>query len=245
MAYLMDADKRTSARKRVKSFPHLRENLAHTEGQDARGGVNLITQAQKKESFPPNSHDDSESDETREETSSTVRRNAGGTPKDGGEPQNIRNEDRATVRSVVRPGESLLRSLSPHPPSFGGGKIFEASNSIPGLPSIGEGELDDPTNDVSSPRSIAGGTLHEPIISAVPSMSEAEAHAGSISDASIERRRESDASAKSAEEDGSVTPGRRAPYHPGNEVAGPGRGYIPPRPRVSSCKRNRSPLSEP
>ena len=31
-------------------------------------------------------------------------------------------------------------------------------------------------------------------------------------------------------EDGSVTPGRRAPYHPGNEVAAPGIGYRPVNP---------------
>ena len=37
--------------------------------------------------------------------------------------------------------------------------------------------------------------------------------------------RDSDASAKDVEEDGSVTPRRRAPYHPGNEAASPGLGY--------------------
>lgn len=225
----MDADERLPARKCLESFQHLQETFAHTEDRDTRSGSKIPTRAHPKESFHPNSHSDSVSDETDEDTSSTVRWNAGATPEEGREPQSIRNEDRASVTNVVKAGEPLLRSLSPHPPSFGGDESYDPNNLISGPPSIG------------------GGTLHDPsrITPEGPPMSEPGAQANSTSDASVKRRRDSDGSGKGVEEDGSVTPGRRAPYHPGNEVAGPGLGYFPPSPWVGSRKRIRSAVSEP
>ena len=46
----------------------------------------------------------------------------------------------------------------------------------------------------------------------------------------MKSRRNSDATAEWTEEDGSVTAGRRASYHPGIEVAAPGRSFSPPEP---------------
>ena len=61
-------------------------------------------------------------------------------------------------------------------------------------------------------------------------MSETETRARSISDTSMKSRRNSDATAEWTEEDGSVTAGRRASYHPGIEVVAPGRSFSPPEP---------------
>lgn len=225
----MDADERLSARDCLESFQDLQESFAHTEDRDARSGSNVPIQVHPIESFYPNSHSDSDVDEADGDTSGTVRRNTGATPEEGREPQIIRNEDKSTVTNVVKAEEPLLRSLSPHPPSFGGEESY------------------DPSNLISGPPSIDGGTLHDPsrITSEGPPMSESGAQARSTSDASVKRGRDSDGSEKGVEEDGSVTPGRRAPYHPGNEVASPGLGYFPPSPWVSSRKRIRSAMSEP
>lgn len=225
----MDADERLSARDCLESFQHLQQRLAHTEDRDARSGSNVPTQVYPNESFQPNSHSHPVSDAADEDTLSTVRWNAGATAEEGREPQNARNEDRVTVTNVVAAEESLLRRLSPHPPSFSGEESYDPNNLISGPPSIG------------------GGTLHDPsrIISEGPPMSEPGAQAHSRSDASVKRQRDSDGSGEGVEEDGSVTPGRRAPYHPGNEAAGPGLGYFPPSPWVGSRKRIRSAVSEP
>lgn len=207
----MDADERLSARDCLESLQDIQGNLAQTEDRDARSGSNVPTQVHPSESFHPNSDSDSESDEADEGTSSTVRWNAGATPKEGREPQIIRNEDKSTVTNVVKAEGSLLRSRSPNPPYFGGEENYDPSR----------------------------------ITSEGPPMSEPGAPSHSISDAIEKRRRDIDASTEWVKEDGSVTPGRRAPYHPGNEVAGPGLGYFPPSPWVSSRKRIRSAVSEP
>lgn len=225
----MDADERLSARDCLESLQDLQESLGHTRDREARSGSKVPTQVYSSESFHPNSHSDSESDEADEIADSTVRWYAGATPEEEREPQSIRNEDKSTVTNVVKAGGLSLRSLSQHPSSFGGEENYDPSDLISGPPSVG------------------GGTLYDPsrIISEGPPMSEPGAPAQSISDAIVKRRRDSDASTEWVEEDGSVTPGRRAPYHPGNEVAGPGLGYFPPRPWVSSRKRVRDAVSEP
>ena len=231
----MDPDKRLSARKCLDEHQYLWDGLAHIEDRDVGSGANSPIQTHPNRSFPPNSVDDSEGDELGEETSSTARWNSGGTPGEGSEPQDFRNEDRTIVANK---GKARVSSppgrYSLYPPSNGGGKIYDPSHIFPWPPSS------------------AGGTLYDPgrVITGTPSMSETGAHTPSTSDASIKRRRDSsDASAKYVEEDGSVTPGRRAPYHPGNEVAAPGLGYFPVnhwvRSRVSNGKRIRSSVSEP
>ena len=229
----MDPDNRLSARQCLDEYQYLWDGLAHIEDRDVGSGANSPIQRHPNRSFPPNSVDNSEVDEVGEETSSTARWNSGGTPGEGPESQDFRNEDRTIVAKSDKARVPSRGSFFPQPPSNGRGKIYDPSHIFPWPPSS------------------AGGTLYDPgrIITGAPSMSEIGAHTPSTSDASIKRRRDSDASANDVDEDGSVTPGRRAPYHPGNEVAAPGLGYFPVsrwvRSRVSNGKRIRSSVSEP
>ena len=243
----MEADERPSARKCLEKRQRLRVSLAHTTDRDAGIGANTLRKAHTNGSFPPNALDESDGDEAGAETSSTARWNGGGMLEAGREPQNFRNEDRATVTDHGKAEESLLGSIPSSLPSVGEEELYDPSSVLPWPPSIDGGKLYDPANVIPWPASIAGGTLYDPgrTVSSVPSTSETETRARSISDTSIKSRRNSDASAEGTEEDGSVTPGRRAPYHPGNEVAAPGRGFFPPSPWVSSPNQVRSGKSEP
>ena len=149
--------------------------------------------------------------------------------------------------SSVGEGELYeLGSIPFSPPAVGEGEYYPSS-VLPWLPSIGEENLYDPANVIPWPASIGGGTLYNPgrTFSSVPSSSQTETRARSISDTSMRSRHGSDALVEGTGEDGSVTPGRRAPYHPGNEVAAPGRGFFPPSPWVSSRNQVRSGKSEP
>ena len=242
----MDADERLSARRCLESCQHLWESLAHTEDWEARRGEKTLVKAHPNESFPPHTLDNSDGDETGAETSNTVRWDGGGLSETGREPLEFRNEDRAAVTGHGKAGESFLGSLSSLS-SVGKGELYDPSNILPWPLSIGGGTLYDPTNVVPWPASISGGTLYDPsrAISSVPSTFKTEMHAHSISDTRQKSRRDGDDSVEGIEEDGSVTPGRRAPYHPGNEVAAPGLGYLPPSPWVSSPKPFRSATSEP
>ena len=140
-------------------------------------------------------------------------------------------------------GKSLQGSLFPSPTHVDGGKIYDPSNVIPWPTSISGGIIYHP--DVTHPSSIEKGTLYDPgrVISSVLSMSETEEHRRSISEGSIKRRRDSHASAEGVEEDGSVTPVRRAPYHPGNKVAAPGLDHWMSS-RTSNPKRIKSSVSD-
>lgn len=124
------------------------------------------------------------------------------------------------MTSFDKARDLLLGSLASPTPSIGERKLHD-SRSFPFTPaSIVEERIYDPANVIPWPTSSAKGVLYDPgrVISSIPSTS-------SVSDASTKSRRDSDASAKDVEEDGSVTPRRRAPYHPGNEAASPGLGY--------------------
>ena len=243
----MDADERLSARRCLENCPRLPTSLAHIEAQDASSGANTRSKARSNGSFPPDALDQSSIDETGAETSSTARWNGEGMSEAGRESQVSRNKDRATPTSHGKASESLLGSISPSPPSVGQEDWYDPSSAPPWPPSIGGGRLYDPVNVVPWPTSIGGGTLYDPgrTHSNVPSTAETETGARSISDTSMKSRRNSDASAEGTGEDGSVTPGRRAPYHPGNEVAAPGRGFFPPSPWVFSPNQVRSGKSEP
>ena len=207
----MDAGKRPSARKCLENCQRLRTSLDHTEDRDAGIGANDSEKAHPNGSFPPNALDESEGDEAAAKTSSTARWNSGGMSKAGREPQNFRNEDRATVTDHEKTAESLLGSISSSPPSVGEEELYDPSSILPWPPSIGGGKLYDPANIIPWSASI----------------------------------RETLDDAGRTGEDGSVTPGRRAPYHPGDEVAAPGRGFFPPSPWVSSPGLVRSGKSEP
>ena len=242
----MNADERLSARRCLEDCQRLRTSLAHTTDRDAEIGANTPRKAHSNGSFPPNALDDSEGDEAAAKTSSTARWNGGGMSEAGREPQNFRNEDRATVLDHSKAEESLLGSIPSTPPSVGEEELYDPSRVLPWPSSIVGGKLYDPANVIPWPASI-GETLYDPgrTVSSVPSASETETRARSILDTSMNSQRKSDASAEGTEEDGSVTPGRRAPYHPGNEVAAPGRGFFPPSPWVSSPNQVGSGKSEP
>ena len=243
----MDADERPSAQRCLEDCQRLRTSFAHNKDGDARIGVKTQTIAHPIGSFPPNSLDDSEGNEVGAKTSSTARWGAGGISEAGREPQNFHDEDRATVTKAGKTGESLLGRISFSTPSIGEGELYDPSSVLPWPPSIGGGKLYDPANVIPWSASIGGGTLYDPgrTFSNVPSTSETETRARSMSDTSMRSWRDSDAPIEGTGEDGSVTPGRRAPYHPGNEAASPGRGYFPPSPWVSSPNQDRPGKSEP
>ena len=243
----MDADKRPSAQECLQKCQRLQADVAHNEDQVAGIGEDTLKPAHPNRSFPPNSLDDSEGDEVGTSSSSTVRWHNEGMSEAGREPQNFRYEDTATITHHSKASESLLGSISSSPPSVGEEDLYDPSNALPWPPSIGGGKLYDPANVIPWHTSIGGGTLSDPgrTISSVPSTSRTETGARSISDTSMKSRRNSDASADGTGEDGSVTPGRRAPYHPGNEVTAPGRGFFPPSPWVFSPNQVRSGKSEP
>ena len=229
---LMGPDDRLSARRCLEDYRNLWTDLMDSEDSEAESGTTTPIQAHPNGLFPPNSLEGSEGDEGEEETSSTARWNGAGTAEGRG-PRIFRNEDRTTVAARGSTRAPFLGS-PPHFPSYvGGPKLYDPSNVIPWPPSISGGELYDPGR----------------VISSVPSMSETEEHRRSISEGSLKRRRDSHDSAEGVEEDGSVTPGRRAPYHPGNEVAAPGLDYFPAshwvNSRTSNPKRIRSSVSEP
>ena len=210
-------DKRLSARKCLEDYQELLQRLAHNIDLDAGSGANTPTQAHPHGSFRTNSLEASEDNDAGEETSRTAQSNDGGTPEEGRE---YRNEDRPTMTSFDKARDLLLGSLASPTPSIGERKLHD-SRSFPFTPaSIVEERIYDPANVIPWPTSSAKGVLYDPgrVISSIPSTS-------SVSDASTKSRRDSDASAKDVEEDGSVTPRRRAPYHPGNEAASPGLGY--------------------
>ena len=115
-------------------------------------------------------------------------------------------EDRAEKGREVRMFRNEDRTTVVHDKA----RTAFQSGLDPGPPSIGGAQLYDPAHEFAS----------------VPSMSESGMHGRSTSDGNIKRRRDSHASAEGAD-DGSVTPGRRAPYRPGHEVAAPGIDYIP------------------
>ena len=242
----MDPNKRLSARECLENYRYLWIGLSDSEDSKAGSGANTPTQTHPNGSFPPNPHSESEGNEADAETSSTARWNGGGTSEAGREPQNFRNEDRATVTNHGKITESLLGRISSSPPSVGEEELYDPSSVLPWPPSIGGEKLYDPANVIPWPASIEE-TLYDPgrTVSSVPTTSETEMHNRSLSDTSMKTRRDSNASAEGTEEDGSVTPGRRAPYHPGNEVAAPGRGFFPPSPWVSSPNQVGSGKSEP
>lgn len=243
----MDADKRPSARKCLEECQRLRAGLAHNKDRVGGIGADTLKPAHPNRSSPPNSLDDSEGDEVGTNPSSTARWNDGGMSEAGREPQNFRKEDTAIMTNHSKASESLLGRKSPSLSSVSEEDLYDPSSALPWPPSIGGGKLYDPVNVIPWHTSIGGGTLYDPgrTLSSVRSTSKTETGARSISDTSMKGRRNSDASAEGTGEDGSVTPGRRAPYHPGNEVAAPGRGYFPPSPWVSSPNKVRSGKSEP
>ena len=243
----MDPNQRRSARECLEDCQYLWVGLSDSEDSKADSGANTPTQTHPNGSFFPNPHNESEGSEAGAETSSTARWNGEGMSEVGSEPQDFRNEDRATVTNYGRAGKSFLGSILSASPSVGEEELYDPSSVLPWLPSVDGGKLYDPANVIPWPASVGGGTLYDPgrTISSVLSTSGIESRARSISNTSIKSWRDSDASAEGTEEDGSVTPGRRAPYHPGNEVAAPGRGYFPPSPWVSSPNRVRSGESEP
>ena len=242
----MNPNKRLSARECLENYQYLWVGLSDSEDSKAASGANTPTQMHPNGSFPPNSHNESEVTEVGAETSSTARWNGGGMSEARRKPQNFRNDDRTTVKDHGKAKESLLGSISSSPPSVSEEELYDPSSVLPLPSSIGGGKLYDPANVIPWPASI-GETLEVPgrTILNVPTTSETQTRAHSISDRSMTSRRDSDASAEGAEEDGSVTPGRRAPYHPGNEVAAPGRGFFPPSPWVGLPNLVRSGKSEP
>ena len=243
----MDPHKRLSAQECLENYQYLWVGLSDSEDSKAGSGANTPTPTHPNGSFPPNPHIESEGNEAGAETSSTAQWNGGEISETGREPQNFHDEDRATVTNAGRTGESLLGRISFSPPSVGEGELYDPGSVLPWPPSIGGGKLYDPANVIPWSASIDGGTLYDPgrTFSSVPSTSERETRARSISDTSMKSWHDSEAPAEGTGGDGSVTPGRRAPYHPGNEVASPGRGYFPPSPWVSSPNQVRSGKSEP
>ena len=257
----MDPDDRWSAQKCLECYRYLWKDLGSGEDIDAGSGANTPTQAHPHGSFHPPSLSTSNGDEAGEETSIIVR-------LIGRKPQHFRNEERSVVSAQSKAGSGVRGSFPPSLPSNGGGQIYDPT-VVPSPPSIDEGKTYDPSSGASSPPPIdggkfydsstvihrspssGGGKLYDPGHSfpGSPSVSAIQNHTRSISDGSIKRRRDSHASADGEFNDGSVTPGRRAPYRPGNEVAAPGLDYFPANQWANSSasnhKRSKSSASKP
>ena len=252
----MDPDDRWPAQKCLRCYRYLWKDLGIGEDADAGSGANTPTQANPNNSFPPPSLSTSEGDEAGEETAIIVHPN-------GRKPQLFRNEERSMVSAQSKAGSSFR---PPSLQSIGRGQVYDPS-VIPSLPSIDGGKTYDPSTVTHRSSSTGGGTLYHPGIihlpsigggklydpghffPSIPSVSGITNHTRSISDGSIKRRRDSHASADGYYNDGSVTPGRRAPYRPGNEVAAPGLDYFPANQWANSSafnhKRSKSSTSNP
>ena len=257
----MDPDDRWSAQKCLRWYRYLWKDIGSGEDSDVGSGANTPTQAHPNGSFPPPALSTSVGDEAGEETSIIVR-------PVGRKPQLFRNEERSVVGAQGRARSSFRGSFPPSLPSIGGGQIYDPS-IVPSPPSIDGGKAYDLSSGASFPPPIDGGKFYDPstvihrspssgggklydpghFFSSSPSVSAVQKHTRSISDGSIKRRRDSHASADGKFNDGSVTPGRRAPYRPGNEVAAPGLDYFPAnqwaKSSASNHKRSRSSTSKP
>lgn len=244
----MNPDERLSARECHENYEHLLEIVGGSASSDAGDGASTPRQAHPSGSFPPASLNNSEVDEAGEETSHTVRWVGEGTPEEGREHQDFRNEDRSATTTHSNAGSSFQGSFFQNPPSIRWGSIFNPSRVILDVPSFGPDTVFDPglthhpSGGAGTPYdpahtfttvpskseipSVGTGTPYDPAraFTTIPTMSGTGTHTRSISEGSIKRRRDSYDSADGDENDGFVTPVNQASYLAGIEDAAAGLG---------------------